>query len=592
MNILNTLSTMWILIILCLISGQSFAQISGMHDDAISDSDKDTGIQTEKNPGENIIRFDIKGIEKMALMNNNYAVARLELYNYYSNLLIGDQAGANLRYGTKNLLLGYHAGEALHNHYQNTILGYGTGRYALGNENVLIGNETASYLNGNHNVFIGSKAGNGSEGSPTGNFNVAVGSFSGSHDGAGSENVHIGYKAGQDSESTRSTIVGNEAGGSAGPGGGNNQVAVGYRSGYNNTTGYQNTFVGDRAGYNNTGGLVNVYLGSLAGYESQNGYYNSFTGYRSGYYDELGNRNSAYGAVSGISASASSSSFEFSTALGAYARYTASHQVRVGRSNTTSIGGYQSWTNLSDGRYKTRVREDVPGLDFVMKLRPVTYKVDIEKLNELLYREEEIRDLESNNGVKTQGDPSSAKEIIHSGFIAQEVEETAQNLGYEFSGVDAPKNEEDHYGLRYATFVVPMVKAIQEQQVLIETQQELIKQLQSELQQIRDQIQTSHQASSNKQKNSDVNLPILQQEQISIGPNPVSESLIVRINSQEVQELQLALSNLQGQQLLIQRVLLNPGENKLELDTRSFSAGIYLLSFPQTNLPEFKVVKQ
>jgi flagellar biosynthesis chaperone FliJ len=35
--------------------------------------------------------------------------------------------------------------------------------------------------------------------------------------------------------------------------------------------------------------------------------------------------------------------------------------------------------------------------------------------------------------------------------------------------VDKPKNENDFYGLRYAEFVVPLVKAVQEQQATIET---------------------------------------------------------------------------------------------------------------------------
>jgi cell division protein FtsB len=34
--------------------------------------------------------------------------------------------------------------------------------------------------------------------------------------------------------------------------------------------------------------------------------------------------------------------------------------------------------------------------------------------------------------------------------------------------VDAPKNENDYYGLRYGDFVVPLVKAVQEQQAMIE----------------------------------------------------------------------------------------------------------------------------
>ena len=52
--------------------------------------------------------------------------------------------------------------------------------------------------------------------------------------------------------------------------------------------------------------------------------------------------------------------------------------------------------------------------------------------------------------------------IRYSGFIAQDVEAAAQSIGYEFSGVDAPQNDKSLYGLRYAEFVVPLVKAMQE----------------------------------------------------------------------------------------------------------------------------------
>jgi hypothetical protein len=48
------------------------------------------------------------------------------------------------------------------------------------------------------------------------------------------------------------------------------------------------------------------------------------------------------------------------------------------------------------------------------------------------------------------------------------VEQAAKQVGYDFSGVDAPKNDKDLYGLRYAEFVVPLVKGMQEQQKMIE----------------------------------------------------------------------------------------------------------------------------
>jgi hypothetical protein len=65
-------------------------------------------------------------------------------------------------------------------------------------------------------------------------------------------------------------------------------------------------------------------------------------------------------------------------------------------------------------------------------------------------------------------------------FIAQEVEEAARALGYDFSGVDAPKNDNDFYGLRYGTFVVPLVKAVQELADRVGGQQVQIEELRRE----------------------------------------------------------------------------------------------------------------
>jgi len=59
---------------------------------------------------------------------------------------------------------------------------------------------------------------------------------------------------------------------------------------------------------------------------------------------------------------------------------------------------------------------------------------------------------------------------LQTGFIAQEVESTAKSIGYEFDGVHHPESEKDNYTIGYSTFVVPLVKAIQELNVVNETQ--------------------------------------------------------------------------------------------------------------------------
>ena len=58
--------------------------------------------------------------------------------------------------------------------------------------------------------------------------------------------------------------------------------------------------------------------------------------------------------------------------------------------------------------------------------------------------------------------------IVQTGFIAQEVEVASKELGFDFSGVDAPKSDQDHYGIRYAEFTVPLVKAVQELHLQLE----------------------------------------------------------------------------------------------------------------------------
>ena len=80
------------------------------------------------------------------------------------------------------------------------------------------------------------------------------------------------------------------------------------------------------------------------------------------------------------------------------------------------------------------------------------------------------------------------EKIMQTGFIAQEVEKSAKEIGYDFSGVDAAKNENDIYGLRYADFVVPLVKAVQELSAKNDEKDKLINDLQSEINELKSLI--------------------------------------------------------------------------------------------------------
>ena len=151
-------------------------------------------------------------------------------------------------------------------------------------------------------------------------------------------------------------------------------------------------------------------------------------------------------------------------AIGKYALCTDVNQARIGNSSTVSIGGFAYWSNVSDGRVKKNIKQNVPGLSFINKLKPITYNLDLEAADRITQPPaRKDKDGKTIQSTQQEQDARGTKEqIIYTGFIAQDVEKAAKSLNYDFSGVDAAKNDEDLYGLRYAEFVVPLVKAVQE----------------------------------------------------------------------------------------------------------------------------------
>ena len=146
-----------------------------------------------------------------------------------------------------------------------------------------------------------------------------------------------------------------------------------------------------------------------------------------------------------------------------------------------------NWTATSDGRVKVNITENVPGLDFVNRLRPVTYYYNVDAIQEIA-------------GKPLPDDLKKAAEeqqkIKYTGFIAQEVQQAAENLGFEFSGIKSPKDINSHvYGIRYAEFVVPLVKAVQEldarnkkQEITIVEQQQTIEKYEASINQMMDRL--------------------------------------------------------------------------------------------------------
>ena len=247
--------------------------------------------------------------------------------------------------------------------------------------------------------------------------------------------------------------------------------------GRENIDGDFNVASGFQALYKNVSSSFNSAFGFQSLKENISGEYNSAFGYRSLYKNVTGVNNVAMGNqtlfnnVSGINNTAigykaffTGDTFQNSTAIGYNTSINASNQVRLGDAFVNSIGGFTNWTNVSDARFKKNVKEDVIGLNFIKKLRPVSYQLDMDAIASF----NKTESLRNNNLERNKFSE------IQTGFIAQEVEVAAKLSGFNFHGVDVPKNENSNYGLRYAEFVVPLVKAVQEQQELIENQQQEI----------------------------------------------------------------------------------------------------------------------
>jgi hypothetical protein len=238
-------------------------------------------------------------------------------------------------------------------------------------------------------------------------------------------------------------------------------TAFGYLALYTNVSGHHNTALGLESMLASNGGSYNTAMGNNSLYNNTIGSYNTTVGNNALSNNTTGSNNTAIGSDSGPN----SAGLNNTTAVGNGAVVTTDNTIVVGNSSVTSIGGYTHWTVLSDIRFKKDISDEDHGLDFIMKLKPIIYHMDVQKLNQFLYGKKADSLFSS---VSMKEGIMKKESILYSGFSAQQVEVAAQKIGYNFSGIHRPENEHDHYSLDYSSFVVPLVKAVQEQQETIE----------------------------------------------------------------------------------------------------------------------------
>ncbi|MCW3109325.1 MAG: hypothetical protein JWQ09_3831, partial [Segetibacter sp.] len=211
-------------------------------------------------------------------------------------------------------------------------------------------------------------------------------------------------------------------------------------------------------------------------YANTEGFRNTAVGAEALYSNLTGSYNSAFGTGANVGFG----NLINATAIGANATVNASNTVQIGNSAATDVYFGNGTATLhansvitpSDARFKYNIQSNVPGLDFITKLTPVTYYFDEQKL------EEYTKTGYINNNIIKPASYNGQKQL-HTGFLAQDVEKIANELGYTFDGVHAPANDKDHYSLAYSQFIMPLVKAVQEQQLVIEHLTRQVEQSQS-----------------------------------------------------------------------------------------------------------------
>ena len=438
----------------------------GIHNTAVGDLAMTTNSQGSRNTalGSSALHDNPGGADNTALgyrtLHANYAGENTAVGSYSMeinesgtvNTAMGFNALRSNFAGDKNVAAGAYAMQLNSNGSENVGMGYFAMRSnTLGHRNIAIGTKALEDNSiGADNVSIGYQS---LLENTIGNKIVAVGANALRTNRAQSRTTAIGYGAMEFANpntaglETYNTAIGYEA----------------YRGGAPNTnnSGRFNTAVGDRAMFNSTLATGNTAIGRNAMYYNVSGNNNTACGLGALRDNATGHNNTALGYNAFFTNGLLSNTIAIGYSAGGQSN--SSNRTEIGNTSMSWIGGEVSWSTYSDQRIKENVQEDVPGVDFINRLRPVTYNLDIHKQNSMTLGDKEIGDWEGKYDIE---------DIKMTGFIAQEVEAAARASNYEFSGVHRADDEVGLYSLSYSQFTVPLVKAVQE----LSTENELLKQ--------------------------------------------------------------------------------------------------------------------
>lgn len=377
-------------------------------------------------------------------------------------------------------------------------------------------------------------------------------------------------------------------------------TANGYKALFSNISGMGNTANGNRALFSNTGGHSNIANGANTLYSNTTGQNNVASGVNTLYFNTTGNDNTANGGHTlsynttgsantangaytllsnttgskntglGYLADVAYDNLNNATAIGYNAKVNASNKVVIGNSDVTVIGGYANWSNLSDARFKKDIQKDVHGLDFIMQLKPISYNLDIQKLNSFLGVEERNKNAKQTQAMATK------ETIRYNGFLAQEVEQAAAAVQYNFSGVIKPANAKDHYSMSYSDFVVPLVKGMQEQEQKIEAQEKTIQQLQQQMDELKKLVIGNVSVTKDPATKQ---LETAGSEDITLYPNPTTG--LFTITTSHIDNGVIEIYDMAGNSM--QKTAFNNAKAGYQLNVSGYAKGVYLLAIIANN---------
>ena len=164
------------------------------------------------------------------------------------------------------------------------------------------------------------------------------------------------------------------------------------------------------------------------------------------------------------------------------------------------------------------------------------------------------------------------EKIIYTGFVAQDVERVAKDLKYDFSGVDVPKSDNDLYSLRYAEFVVPLVKAVQELSKMNDEKDALILQQQQQINAIMDRLESlEKQNGISNTSNSDAEGLAFVAQNV---PNPFNAFTVISYTVPRIKgSAKLNITDAQGK--AVKTISLNSRQGTITINSNELNSGNY-----------------